>query len=227
MYHATDASFVQTVAIKEGRYSLSQAEQIFVGDLSKKSGVQILNFYLYTTETDAHYRQQHIVFIVGTSDEKAKMEELVSRVDIKSLVQTYLDASGTQSRDKLKKDFYPRIEGVYPDLVQGVCALENVLLKTAYAKASKQIVALAERYPDVWLVSANGEWHTVFYYTEAQRKAASLNGVEKEIRADILALLKAYDPYNYFNDHSLSYVQFDSREILDANFEGNLYYYYK
>jgi hypothetical protein len=124
-------------------------------------------------------------------------------------------------------DIISRDSDGYPKTILSFCSLEDIELRMAYKKSSADIVRLADAYDDIWMISANGDWHTVFFYTVEQLHACSTNGVTDAIRNDVFLLLKKHDRYNYFSQHALSFLVFDTKEVLDSEFGGNMYYYYK
>jgi hypothetical protein len=227
MYDPNHPAYKQSVAIKLGRTALAPEYQQLVDWLSQLYTIPVLNYYYYIVETSKHYRQQHIILITETNSDAERLEEIMKPDEIISGFQMHFNTHVLSGKDPLKRDVLPAIDGKFPDTVIVCCALEAVELKKAYASASTAISALAAQYEELWLISANGPWHTVFYYTTAQIGECESNGISASIRNDILTLLRRHDRFGYFGSHSLTFVQFDSKEALDLNFQGNMYYYYK
>jgi len=50
------------------------------------------------------------------------------------------------------------------------------------------------------------------------------NGVSPMILDDYYSLLKGYDELNYFTRQNI-YIKFDSKENLEKNYQGSLFYY--
>lgn len=79
-------------------------------------------------------------------------------------------------------------------------------------------------YPFVWDVITMFWSSVVFYYTDEEVKANDRAGVNAKITDDYYSILKKYDELNYFTRENIS-LRFDSKENLDKNYEGNLFYY--
>jgi hypothetical protein len=67
---------------------------------------------------------------------------------------------------------------------------------------------------------------TVFYFLDNDIEINKQNGISDSLKNEYFQLLKQYDEYNYFNIDNFN-MYFDSKENLDKNYAGNLYYYFK
>lgn len=63
-----------------------------------------------------------------------------------------------------------------------------------------------------------------FYYFDADIVVNENNGISKAITDTYYSILKEYDKPNYFTSENIS-LKFDSKENLDKNYQGNLFYY--
>lgn len=226
MYNATDAAYLQSTAIKKGEYQLHPKDQELVDWITGITGIKALNFCFETVETLMGYRVQHIRVIAERIAECRKMDGTPEYGKIIARFQQYFDEYGTTNKDNLKNEVFPRAGGIYPETILSFRPLEEIELKIANEKAMDEIVAIADHYPQVWVISINMNWQNIFYYTDEQLMANRSNGVNEEIKSKILDILKQYDEYDYFGEHSLQ-VQFDSKEAFDRDYDGNWCYYYK
>ena len=81
-------------------------------------------------------------------------------------------------------------------------------------------------HPEVWSVVGDGfAGAVVFYYTDENVLDNQNSGVSKTIIENYYSLLKKYDELNVFTRENMN-LKFDSKENLDRNYEGNLYYYF-
>lgn len=90
--------------------------------------------------------------------------------------------------------------------------------------ASEVRAAVKQKYPFVWDVITMFWSSVVFYYTDEEVKANDRAGVNARIADDYYSILKKYDELNYFTRENME-IRFDSKENLDKNYEGNLFYY--
>jgi len=77
----------------------------------------------------------------------------------------------------------------------------------------------------VWKVITEFTNIVVFFNTE-DSKNEYINKNSKEIELLYLSILKKYDEFNQYNEVNIN-VMFESKETLDENYEGNLFYYSK
>ena len=94
----------------------------------------------------------------------------------------------------------------------------------AIEEARAQIM---KKHSMVWDVVADASYGAVvFYYAEQQVTDNQNNGISKLIEDDYYLLLKKYDELNFFTRQNLN-LKFDSKENVDKNYEGNLFYYFR
>jgi len=79
---------------------------------------------------------------------------------------------------------------------------------------------------ELWNIKKMCSWTTFFVYTDEQLlKYKNDNKTIKNWNEKYIKLIKKYDEYNYFNGNYS--IMLGSKEDLDINYNGNLYYYYK
>lgn len=83
------------------------------------------------------------------------------------------------------------------------------------------------KFPDanIWAIEGVSKYTVVFYQSDIDVSINS-RGVSGEIEDCCYRLTKSYDEFEYFTRHDFP-VSFDSKECLDSDYEGNLYYYFK
>ncbi len=64
----------------------------------------------------------------------------------------------------------------------------------------------------------------VFYFTDNDISVSNVNGASEKITNDYYTILKKYDELNYFTRENIA-IKFDSKENVDNNFGGSLFYY--
>jgi hypothetical protein len=80
------------------------------------------------------------------------------------------------------------------------------------------------KYPAVWKVISMFSSTVVFYYGNSDIAPNEQNGLSEKIIGDYYSVLKKYDDLNYFTRENIQ-VKFDSKENVDKNYEGSLFYY--
>ena len=80
------------------------------------------------------------------------------------------------------------------------------------------------RNDSLWYVEAEFSSVVIFYLNESDISRNDENGISRKIKMDYFNILKKYDEMNYYTLDNFV-MTFDSKENLDKNYEGNLFYY--
>jgi hypothetical protein len=92
-------------------------------------------------------------------------------------------------------------------------------------KAMQEVKELIRsQYACVWCVEAMFSHLVVFYYRDRDIQVNKNNGTSQAIIDVYYSILKKYDELDYFTRENIV-VKFDSKENLDKNYEGSLFYY--
>ena len=91
-----------------------------------------------------------------------------------------------------------------------------------------EIDALKRRIgnPDLWEISRFFGQVTFMFFTDAQAKEHSAQGLQVEYARMYFEILKLHDEFNYLTQEGFS-VTFDSKQNFDDNYQSNWFYYYK
>lgn len=92
----------------------------------------------------------------------------------------------------------------------------------------QEIEYLKNRYKEqIWHIMKTGDNAVdFFFHTEAQLALSKTNNIQNELRNAYISVLKRQVGFEEWNASKLA-CQFDSKENLDKNYDGNWYYYYK
>lgn len=103
-------------------------------------------------------------------------------------------------------------------------------MKTDYNRQAYKLIGkqLLEKYMShsVWKIVSNFSSVVVFYNNDADVKANQFSGLSKQIKDEYYEALHCVDEFNLFTYNSF-WVVYDSKENLDKNYDGNLYYFFK
>jgi hypothetical protein len=83
-----------------------------------------------------------------------------------------------------------------------------------------------EKFPTVWDIFTEHFGSVVFYYSDLEIAQNESSGITKLITEDYYATLKKNDELGYVTKENI-WLEFDSKENLDKNYQGNLFYYAK
>jgi len=94
------------------------------------------------------------------------------------------------------------------------------------SKVKKQVIenilSKHEKEANIWKIYTSGFGFYVFYQTDKDLIANQENGINENVKKMILLSIKELDEFDFYKE---DYIVFDSKENLDKNYSGNLYYY--
>jgi hypothetical protein len=90
----------------------------------------------------------------------------------------------------------------------------------------KNSARIRRSHKNVWGVECAFDSAVVFYKTVKDVEESGKNGVSRKIRKLYFDTLKEYDEFGYFTMDDLDMV-FDSKENLDKNYQGRVFYYFR
>ena len=83
---------------------------------------------------------------------------------------------------------------------------------------------IMDRFPHIWEVLAIFSSTVVFYYQDIQIQEYEASGVSASISEQYYQILKKYDELDYYTPENFS-LKFDSKQNVDENYQGSLFYY--
>lgn len=92
-------------------------------------------------------------------------------------------------------------------------------------KATKEFGLQVKRlYPTIWEVMSLFDSSVVFYFADAEIAANEASGVSQAVTDKYYSILKQHDDLNLFSRDNIRLL-FDSKENVDKNYAGSLFYY--
>ena len=92
-------------------------------------------------------------------------------------------------------------------------------------KATQEAETLfAKKFPMIWKIEKEFSHLIVFYYTDKDITTYEDNKISDLIKNDYYSIIKKHDELNYFSNENM-HISFDSKENIDKNFAGSLFYY--
>jgi len=105
--------------------------------------------------------------------------------------------------------------------------------REAMGQAAEQFLrndgkAVIAKFPDanLWDISGHSTLIVVFYHKEDDIARNQKNGKSDAIREECYNGLKPYDEFDYFTPDNFS-IKFDSKQNVDENYEGSMFYYWR
>jgi len=91
-------------------------------------------------------------------------------------------------------------------------------------KLIKDTLAEYKNKANIWDIHTGSFGIVVFYDTDANKMVNQQNGISEEIKKKIYSGVKQLDEFDFYKEE---FISFDSKENLDKNYQGSLYYYFK
>jgi hypothetical protein len=105
--------------------------------------------------------------------------------------------------------------------------------REAMGQAAEQFLrndgqAVLTKFPDahIWDISGHSTHIVVFYLKEDDIARNQNNGSSDAIRQECYDGVKLYDEFDYFTPDNFS-IKFDSKQNVDENYEGSMFYYWR
>lgn len=100
----------------------------------------------------------------------------------------------------------------------------SLIVSKIEKQTSKIVLSKYEKVANIWKIITNGSGICIFYQTESAKIINRQNGITEEIKNIYYSSIKEIDEFDFYKEE---YIIFDSKENLDNNYQGNLYYYFK
>ena len=78
----------------------------------------------------------------------------------------------------------------------------------------------------IWKIEGFSKETVVFYLTEKDVQDSQTNEGSQRIKQRCYQLVKQYDEFDYFQPNTFP-IRFDSKENLDKNYKGSMFYYFR
>ena len=89
---------------------------------------------------------------------------------------------------------------------------------------TQSVLSKYKKEANIWEIHTNGFGVCVFYDTENNKLLNQQNGITEDIHRIFYSSIKGLDEFDFYKEE---YITFDTKENLDKNYQGNLYYYFK
>jgi hypothetical protein len=213
-----DKTYQETKDIILGKSKRSPLLNEFALWFSRKYSVKIVNFTFDKLTTLGVNRHRLCVIIENTKG----YEKMFTRTFEYNGVYQFETA---HEFEKLAVKHKFTDEESLEDLFVSFIDFSDEARTDANWKAKKEVKeSLKDKYSFIWNVISPFSGSVVFYYDNQDVETYKNNGISRQITDEYYSILKKYDELNYFTKENIC-LTFDSKENLDKNYEGNLFYY--
>jgi hypothetical protein len=215
--------YKEAIEIFAGRAELAPVFKAFAKWMGERYGVRALNFRFGKVEYDQGDR--HFLYIM-----------LQDRGDYLKLMApdgyTYIQEYCHEIAEKFAETAIDFSYAAPEQLTGLLVSYKDFSLEArtdANCKASQEVaewMKIKYARAGFYQVYPMGTDGVVFYMTDDEVAANATNGVSESILHEYREVLKAYDEFDFYTDGDFK-LKFDSKENVDQNYQGNMYFYFK
>ena len=192
--------------------------------VSANYGVDVLNVVYDKIEIGAHQRRPRLNLIVNSADDYAKLHKdnwLTFDPRIKeAILQRFSEVimAAALDREYDTKDVHLICDD-FSDEAMGQAA-------SRFLERDKTRVIEEFAQFRIWKIDGFSKETVIFYLTDKDVQDNQTNEGSQRIKQRCYQLVKQYDEFDYFQLNTFP-IKFDSKENLDKNYEGSLFYYFR
>lgn len=215
--------YEQTRSLKKGEGYLPPFLESFRRRVSELLGIKILNVVYDSIDIGPSKGRPRLNVIVDTEDDYKRFHEDHWKIRAKSkeiILKTFFD---TVNEMGLHAEFETKNVLLISDDFS-----DEAMNQAAFKLFDKDKKSLIKEFSadQVWDITGMSKHIVVFFLDENAKNKSLANGSSNQIRQRCYEKIKLYDEFNYFAPENFS-VTFDSKENLDKNYEGSLFYYFR
>lgn len=223
MLYCNKELYDQTCAIKKGEQQLSPCLEALRSEVSASLGIRIVSIVYDTIDIGPARGRPRLNLIVESSGDQKKI--CADHFDFKEGVKERVLAAFSRIVDRmgLRDQFDTRNVLLIHDQFS-----DEALNRAAFAVLERHKEELVGRFAtdDVRDIAGMSRVLVVFFTDEKAKAGALANGAADRIRAACRDAMACYDEFDYLSDEEFTVV-FDSKENLDQNYQGSLFYYFR
>lgn len=221
MVFVDDKDYMETLEILRGERELPQVFKELKKWMKEKYNVTAYNFIFREFEFNNPKHKFRLFILLSNADDCRRMFKGYNydEREQKEISQKFYELALENNFDKLDnaKDIFVSYNDFSEELAMDI----NDRTCQAVGKG------LCDKYKlnSIWEIHAAFSRVTVFYQADEDVRVNWENGISNAIRSEYFAELHRQDEFHILTDDRIV-MDFDSKENLDKNFMGSLYYYF-
>ena len=209
--------YEKTKQIVLGKIEKSALLTEFADWLGEKFSVNLINFEY--DRIDNPQRSYRLYLILNSKSDK---EKFFSKPFVKN--RKYEKAVSNHFRLLAQKHGYSEQQALEKFFVAYSDFSEEAKTLANWQAVEKAKPIIKQACSEVWEVMAMFSSTVVFYYLDSQIHENAESGVSGSISEDYFQILKKFDELDYYTSGNFT-MKFDSKENVDQNYQGSLFYY--
>jgi hypothetical protein len=233
MLSSSNPDYVDTKLVKQGVKQLTPIFKELADWIYETFDTKVLNIYYDKIDTDKDRPRLNIIFEFHQAVDRFKDDngnyDSVKQNLIAEQFQQLLKSKSVQSNSLLDRIFKkpPAAQFDTYRLYVIFTAFEPIAREEVNQKIPQvEIHRLKQelRPKKVWEIYREFATTTYFFYTDKQIEDYTKDGTTQKMKQQYFELLKKYDEFDYIKPNT-HFLNFDSKENFDKNFESNWFWY--
>lgn len=223
----SDEHYIETKKVLKGEKSISKEKRTLMEWIQNEYGIRVLNIEFDKIDQG---KRDRINIIVADREDQEKMHHSgpdyygYKKEFQKQILEKYYSIYGDVKKPSISFSRKGQIE-------PWVCyhVFNNVAKHEANGKiGQEELLSIKKQFDDlgIWEIIQFFEGIFVFYYNDEQLTRNQNSDRVKQLKSRFFHAMKKNDEFNLLNEQKFSIGQ-DSKQNLDENYEGNLYYFFK
>lgn len=98
----------------------------------------------------------------------------------------------------------------------------NLIIGKIESRLKREVLNKYKEKANIWEIVNCGFGIHILYFTELNKNENEQNGITESIKNIYLSTIKEMDEFDFYKKE---YIHFDTKENIDTNYEGSIYYY--
>lgn len=222
------SKFDQTASIVKGEYTPPAPIASMIASIKWFGDASPLNITFETKGTE--YCQYITIWFLKMADTR-KMDAAHHRDRIITLMFPIIFQDGARELLKDHGDILMKRGDKVPDNYIRYESIEGHTLYNAFDHVSNDYSPINKKYPNAfWKFQNDGNRVVAFFHTDAVFSEFHQKGMLDDVRSELLAMMKKYDPLGILTVATIADSQvmlFDSKERFDKEFGGQDWMYFR
>jgi len=218
-----DEKFQETLDLMRQKIELPETFLALQKWLKEAYSVIAVNFEFKIMEHNNQIGRYQLYIFLASTDAYKSMLYTENGYDKDK--QTQISRKFYELASEYSFDSEDHIKDVWISYIDFSVELKTYTNRLAFIEAEPYLRQKYRGIP-IWNIYTMYRSVIVFFDNDSDIKKYSELGICKNMQADYFRILKTCDEFDVYSPETFV-MNFDSKENLDKNYEGNLYYYFK
>jgi hypothetical protein len=223
MLFCNDKLYEVTRSLKVGTSKLPRPMLELKSRIADCLNLEIVNIYYDTIDIGPAKGRPRLNLIVDSEDDFERLHAGPFAIKSEAGEAILREFSAIVEQMSLKNEYETRNVLLTVDCFSGEAMRRAV---SSAIECDEKTLLNTFSSPGLWKIDSISPTMVVFFINERAKNLAASDGTAAKIRTACYESAKRFDEFNYISVENFG-VHFDSKENLDKNFAGSLFYYFR